>query len=110
MPGGAAIKAKRRSEIRRLVDLVQRAIDAGATSVEQIHKQIADLPLDVLERLDVFEQTVKEVRRVQDTSIGAVYDVIRKVNQEAARLATEMLRGRARPVRRPAPKTLRKTA
>jgi hypothetical protein len=50
---------------------VKEAIDDGATRVEEIHKSIAILPLDVLERLDVFEKTVKDVRRVQDAPIGA---------------------------------------
>jgi hypothetical protein len=44
---------------KKLVELVQREIDDGATSVEEIHKAIANLPLDVLERLDSFEAMVK---------------------------------------------------
>jgi hypothetical protein len=43
------------AEAKRLVDLVQREIDDGATSVEEIHKAIANLPLDILDRLDVLE-------------------------------------------------------
>jgi hypothetical protein len=34
------------------VDLVQRGVDDGATSLEEIHKAIANLPLDILDRLD----------------------------------------------------------
>lgn len=90
-----------RSEARKIADLVQREVDAGATSVEEIHKSIANLPLDILERLDVFEQTVKDVRKVQNTSIGAVYDLIRRVNHEVGQLAVELLaRPGARPVDR----------
>ncbi len=81
-----------RAEARRLAHRVQQAIDDGADAVEEIHRSIANLPLDVLERLDVFEQTVKEVRKVQDDSIGAVYSLIHKVNRKAGRLATELLR------------------
>src|SRR5574338_587847 len=84
-------KGDGRAQARRLADLVERAIDEGAKSVEEIHRSIASLPLDVLERLDVFEKSVKDVRRVQDASIGAIYDVIHKVNREAARLARELL-------------------
>ena len=79
------------AEARRLASLVQQAIDDGADSVEEIHKSIATLPLDVLERLDLFKETVKDVRKVQDTSIGAIYDLIHKVNREVGKLATEML-------------------
>jgi hypothetical protein len=85
----------RRTQIRRIVHLVERAIDEGADSVEEIHRSIASMPLDVLERLDVFEQTVKDVREVQDASIGKIYEVIHQVNHEVGKLAAEALGRRA---------------
>ena len=88
-------KSSRRTEIRRIVQLVERAIDEGADSVEEIHRSIASMPLDVLERLDVFRQTVKDAREVQDASIGKIYDVIHQVNHEVGKLAGEMLGRRA---------------
>jgi hypothetical protein len=48
------------------------------------------------------------VRRIQDTSIGAIYDLIRRVNHEVGRLAAEMLRTPA--ARRPARKKAVKKA
>ena len=69
---------------------IRDAVDRGATSVEEIHKAIADLPLDVLERNGLFEETAAEVRKIQDRSIGAVYDVIREVNERVAELASEL--------------------
>jgi hypothetical protein len=42
---------------------------------------------------------VKGARKVQEARIGAMYDVIRKVNEEVGKLAKEILGGR-----RPAPK------
>jgi hypothetical protein len=90
-------KGDGRAEASRLAHLVQQAIDEGADTAEEIHRSIANLPLDVLERLDLFEETVKDVRKVQDTSIGAIYALIHKVNREVGRLAAEMLR-------RPAPR------
>jgi hypothetical protein len=85
-------KSDGKAEARRLAHLVQQAIDEGADTVEEIHRSIADLPLDVLERLDVFEKTVKDVRKVQETSIGAIYALIHKVNHEVGKLATDLLR------------------
>ncbi|HME71222.1 MAG TPA: hypothetical protein VKM54_15330 [Myxococcota bacterium] len=82
-----------RSEMRKLVQLVQREIDGGASSVEEIHKAIANLPLDVLERLDLFEDAVRGARKVQEARIGAMYDLIRKVNEEVAKIAKELLAG-----------------
>lgn len=87
-------KREVRAEIRRIADLVEREIDRGAKSVEEIHLQIAALPLDVLESLDVFEKTVKDVRKIQATSIGKVYDVIHKVNHEVNKIAKGLLDGR----------------
>jgi hypothetical protein len=85
-------KGNGRAEIRRLADLVEQAIDDGAKSVEEIHRSIAGMPLDVLERLDLFPKTTKEVRRVQDTSIGAIYELIHKVNRQVNQLAKDMLK------------------
>jgi hypothetical protein len=88
-------KGDGRAEAKRLVELVQREIDDGATSVEEIHKAVANLPLEVLDRLDIFEETSKGARKVQEATIGAMYDVIRKVNDEVGKLAKELLTGRA---------------
>lgn len=100
-------KGDGRAEAKRLAHLVQQAIDKGADTVEEIHRSIANLPLDVLERLDVFKETVKDVRKVQDTSIGAIYGLIHKVNREVGKLATEML---GRPAaRRTAPRKVART-
>jgi hypothetical protein len=94
-------KGDGRAEARRLVDLVQREVDDGATSVEEIHKAIANLPLDILDRLDIFEETAKGARKVQDATIGAMYDVIRRVNEEVGKLAKEILTGRPAHKREP---------
>jgi phosphopentomutase len=79
------------SNRRGLSELVEEAVDQGATTVEEIHRQVANLPITVLEQLGLFEQTVSEVRRIQDTSIGAIYDLIRAVNHSVTKLASELL-------------------
>jgi hypothetical protein len=71
--------------------LVQEAIDKGATRVEEIHKSIADLPLKVLEERNLLRGPAKEVRRVQDRTIRAIYDLIRDINEQAGNLASELL-------------------
>ena len=82
------------SERKDIADLVQEAIDRGATTAEDIHKSIANLPLRMLEEIEVLRKPVREVRRVQDRSIGAVYDLIRQINERVAKLASDMLRKR----------------
>jgi hypothetical protein len=76
---------------KTLPKLIQEAIDKGATTVEEIHKSIVDLPLKMLEESDLLRGPAKEVRRVQDRTIGAIYDVIREVNQQVGTLASELL-------------------
>lgn len=106
-------KRAKRSEATRLADLVRQAVDDGATTAEEIHKTIAALPLDVLQRLDLSDKTVKDVKRIQDSSIGAVYDAIRSVNREVTQLAAEILAParKRRPSRKaPAKKATRASA
>ncbi len=79
------------SDRKTLTKLIQDSIDKGATTVEEIHKSIAELPLRVLERRERLRGPAKEVRHVQDHTIGAIYDLIRKVNEEIGTLASELL-------------------
>jgi len=76
---------------KALTELIEEAVDKGATTVEQIHREIADLPLTVLERVGLFDRTAENVRSLQEASIGAVYDVIRDVNHQVTQLAGELL-------------------
>ncbi len=80
---------------KALTELIEEVVEKGATTVEQIHKEIADLPLTVLERVGLFERTADDVRSLQEASIGAVYDLIRDVNHEVNQLAGELLGERA---------------
>src|SRR6185369_7631732 len=73
------------AQIEAVKDLIQEAIDKGATSVEQIHRTIADLPLSALEQRGLLGE---EGKSLVDSSIGAVYETIRAVNREAGELAS----------------------
>ncbi len=76
---------------KTLTTLIQQEIDKGATTVEEIHKAIADLPLKVLEEIDLLKGPAKEARRVQDHTLGAIYDLIREVNRQVGSFAGELL-------------------
>ncbi len=78
-------------KLRELKDLVQEAIDKGATTVEQVHKTIANMPLDVLEKIEPISPAVKEVRKVHDATIGNVYEIIRTINQKVGEIANDLL-------------------
>jgi hypothetical protein len=77
------------TRLEALKDLVQQAIDTGATSVEQIHKTIAALPLAVLEKQGLLDIDSDKRDELWDKSFGQVYDAIRRVNQEVGELATQ---------------------
>jgi histone H3/H4 len=81
---------------KRVTKVIQEAIDRGATTVEEIHKSVADLPLKILEERPLLKGPAKEVRRVQDRSIGAVYDLVREINAQVGNLASDLLAKAAR--------------
>jgi hypothetical protein len=64
----------------RLATTIHDAIDDVTTAVEDIHKSVADLPLDVLKVITPLDRTLEEVRAVQGRSIAAVYGLVRRVN------------------------------
>lgn len=80
--------SKTLTRLEALKDLVQQAIDKGATSVEQIHKTIADLPFSVLEKNGLLNVEPEKRDELWDKSFGQVYEAIRRVNQEVGELAS----------------------
>ncbi len=102
-----------RAEVGRLAERVRRAVDEGADAAEKIHKKVVNLPLDVLERNGVLEGRAKDLRKFQDQAIGTVYDLVRGINHDVVKLASDVLgpppAGRPRPRKRPATKGVRRT-
>ena len=79
------------ADLKSIKDLVQETIDKGATSVEQVHKQIANMPLEALEKIQPLESAVQGVKEVQNTTIGNVYEVIRNINEKVGEIAEDLL-------------------
>ncbi len=76
---------------KSLIALIEEAIAKGATTAEDIHKAIADKPLKMLLKIDSLSGPAKKMKRIQDESIGAIYDLIREINEQVAKYATQML-------------------
>ena len=75
----------------RLAARIREAVDRGADRAESIHKKVAQLPLAPFAGMEPLEDALKDVRRIQDRSIGAIYDLVRDINHEVVRLAEEWL-------------------
>ena len=78
------------SDELRLARLVEDVIDKGANTAEEINRAILDLPVTVLENLGL-DDTASHVKKVQDSTIGAIYTLIRDINHKVADLATDLL-------------------
>ncbi len=88
------------NDLKSLKDMVQDAIDKGATTVEQVHQSIANQPLEILEHVAPQLPGVKAVADVQKRTIGSVYNIIRMVNQAVGELAEGLLK-KIEPPRKP---------
>ena len=73
--------------------LVQDAIDRGATSVEQVHRTIAAMPLEALKKVAPGPATTAQ--GLQDQTIGSIYDTIRTLNDQAGEVAQRLLGDRS---------------
>ncbi|HEY4409952.1 MAG TPA: hypothetical protein VGO87_08715 [Acidimicrobiia bacterium] len=72
--------------------VVQQAIDAGATTVEEVHQKIAAMPLEALKRFDS-TGTAEKAQDLTTRSIGTVYDTIRQINEQIGDFAQQVLAG-----------------
>ena len=78
--------------IKGLKDLVKEAIDKGATSTEEIHKSISNLPFEILTKIAPFSDAIENMKEIQRNTIGKVYDMIRTVNEQVGEIADNILK------------------
>jgi len=79
------------SRIEAIKDLIQEAVDRGATGVQQIHEVIAAMPLDALAKRGLLRaDNADELKQANEATIGVVYDAIRRINREIGELASSV--------------------
>ena len=80
-------------DLKKIKDMVQEFVDQGATTVEQIHKSIAEMPLKTLEQVVPEEKKplVEPVKNIHDATVGSVYELIRNINRQVGEVADDIL-------------------
>jgi DNA invertase Pin-like site-specific DNA recombinase len=76
---------------KTLITMIRELIEKGATNVEDVHKAIAEMPLKRLAKIEGLRGPIKKLNRMQDRSIGAIYDLIRDINDLIAKYARELI-------------------
>lgn len=94
-----------KSDKEHVAKLVQEAVDKGASTAEEIHRSIADLPITVLENMGVAGETTQNVKKLQDTTIGAIYELVREINHQVTDLADELISSATKKETKPKPKS-----
>lgn len=74
-----------------LGDWIGQAVDRTATTVEEIHRTIAEIPLDLMRQSGYFEKTAEDVGDLQERSIGLAYDLVRDVNHRVTGFLSDLL-------------------
>ena len=80
------------ADVTEIQKVVKDAIDKGATSVEQVHRSVAKMPLKYLSKIDGIKSAVKDAGDIQDKTIGHVYDLIQTVNDNVSSIASDILK------------------
>lgn len=78
------------NRLEMLKDMVQEAIDKGATNVEEVHKAIAMIPFEAAERAGLLDDENQEKRELVLQPIGFVYDKIREINKLVGDMASDL--------------------
>lgn len=82
-----------KDQLISLQEIVEKAIDDGATTVEQVHRSISSMPFDLLERIDVLQKPTAKARELHDQTVGNIYETIRLLNDRAGEMARNILGG-----------------
>lgn len=84
----------RKEKLLSVQEIVEKAIEDGATTVEQVHLSIASMPFDLLEKVDALQKPVGKAREIHDQTVGNIYETIRLLNERAGDIARTLLKGK----------------
>ena len=98
-----------KTDEKELTKLIEETIDKGATTAEDIHRAITSLPITMLERLGASEEATQGARKIQDSTIGSIYELVHDINHKVLGLANDLI-AEAPPAKKPAKKAAKKAA
>jgi len=79
------------NQLEVLKDMVQEAVDKGATTVEEVHRTIAEVPIEQLERAGLLDSDeALEKKELHHKTVGTIYDAIRSVNRQVGEMASDI--------------------
>ena len=76
---------------KTLTTAIHDTIEDGATTIEEIHRSIADLSLELLGTFKPLEEPVKELRDLQSRAIASAYGLVRRANDRVEEVVAEVL-------------------
>ena len=79
------------NKLELLKDMVQEAIDKGATTVEDVHRTIAEVPIEQMERSGLLDaDEAQDKKDLHHRTVGTIYDAIRSINSQVGEMASEL--------------------
>jgi hypothetical protein len=81
------------STVQQIATTIHDTVDEVTTAVEDIHRTIAEFPLNALESVAPGEEPLKGIRTAHARTLGAAYDLVRRINDRVGELITRVLSG-----------------
>lgn len=79
------------NKLELLKDMVQEAVDKGATTVEDVHRTIAEVPIEQMERSGLLDaDEAQDKKDLHHRTVGTIYDAIRSINRQVGEMASEL--------------------
>lgn len=70
-----------KEKIVGFIDLIEDGVENGSLKVEQIHRQIAEKPLEIAKQIKPLTEVAETLLGIQEQIIGNTYQTIRKVSK-----------------------------
>lgn len=70
-----------KDKIVGVIDLIDQGIENGSLKVEQVHREIADRPWEIMKQIPALADFSDTVLGLQEQVIGNTYQSVRKISK-----------------------------